>query len=66
MGFAAIVGGIGLIAFDKDTAGLTSIIATLVAFVALFIVGRTKQQRERSDKRSELSSQLRLPFRDSN
>jgi uncharacterized membrane protein len=68
LGVIAIVGGIGLIAFNKDTAGLTSIIAAFSTLAGVFIYGRYEQERERERKRRELreaSAQPRLPLEDS-
>jgi|GEM_PF-2361033 len=42
----AVCGGIYLIANDKSAAGLTAIIAALVALVAVFIVGKILESQE--------------------
>lgn len=61
---ALIVGG-GLIAFDKDTGGLTAIVGALASVVAIFIYGRRKEAEERRQKRADFRSpQLRLPSED--
>ncbi len=68
LGLVAILGGIGLIAFDKDPQGLATIITAFVALAGVFIYGRVEQRREREQKRRELkeaSESPRLPF-DSN
>ena len=63
LGMTAIVGGIGLIAFDKDAAGLASIIAALVSLAGVFIYGRWSQKQERQQKRDEFrEKQLPLPY----
>ncbi len=60
--FAALVVGGGLIAFDKDTGGLTAIIGALASVVAIFVYGRRKEAEERRQKRADLRSpRLRLP-----
>jgi uncharacterized membrane protein len=64
----AIGGGIVMVAFNKDTAGLTSIITAVTALVGVFVYGRIEQARERKEKRDELqraTENPRLPF-DSN
>jgi uncharacterized membrane protein len=69
LGVLTIGGGIGLIAFGKDTQGLTSIIAALTAYGSVFIYGRWEQRLERDRKRRELmeaEKQPRLPLEDSN
>ena len=59
---AALAVGGGLIAFDKDTGGLTAIVGALASVVAIFVYGRRKEAEERRQKRAELTSpQLRLP-----
>ena len=68
LGLVAILGGIGLIAFDKDPQGLATIITAFVALAGVFVYGRLEQKREREQKRRELreaSENPRLPF-DSN
>jgi uncharacterized membrane protein len=65
LGLVAIVGGIGLIAFDKSTQGLVAIITAFVALAAVFVYGRYEQERERERKRREAreaSAQQRLPL----
>lgn len=65
LGALAIVGGIGLIAFDKPVEGLVSIISALVVLAGVFVYGRWEQSQERARKRQELkdaSAQGRLPL----
>ena len=65
LGLVAIVGGIGLIGYDKDVQGLTAMIAAFVALAGVFIYGRRQQERERERKRREIeaaAAQPRLPF----
>jgi len=65
LGLIAIGGGIGLIAYDKDTQGLTAIIGAFVSLAGVFVYGRIEQRREREQKRRELreaSEQPTLPF----
>ncbi len=60
--FAALVVGGGLIAFDKDTGGLTAIIGALASVVAIFVYGRRKEAEERRQKRTDFTSlRRRLP-----
>ena len=69
LGVIAIVGGIGLIAFDKSTQGLVAIITAFVTLAGVFIYGRMEQERERERRRRELDEaarQPRLPLEDSN
>ena len=68
LGLITILGGIGLIAFDKDAQGLAAIITAFVGLAGVFVYGRIEQRRERAQKREELSNAAenpRLPF-DSN
>ena len=68
LGLVAILGGIGLIAFNKDPQGLATIITAFVALASVFVYGRLEQRREREQKRRELreaSENPSLPF-DSN
>ena len=68
LGLVAILGGIGLIAFDKNVEGLGTIITAFTALAGVFVYGRVEQRRERKRKRDELqqaSENPRLPF-DSN
>ena len=61
----ALIVGSGLIAFDKDTVGLTAIIGALASVVAIFVYGRRKEAEERRQKRADFTSpQLRLPNAD--
>ena len=61
----ALAVGSGLIAFDKDTGGLTAIIGALASVVAIFVYGRRKEAEERRQKRADFTSpQLRLPHDD--
>lgn len=46
----AIVGGFALIWNGKDAIGISSIIASLIGLVTVFVIGRSKQKRELSDK----------------
>lgn len=65
LGLVAILGGIGLIAFDKDVEGLSAIITAFVALASVFVYGRVEQRRERERKRDELRQSVenpRLPF----
>jgi uncharacterized membrane protein len=65
LGLVAILGGIGLIAFDKSTQGLVAIITAFGALAAVFVYGRYKQERERERIRQEArdaSVQQRLPL----
>jgi len=65
LGLVAILGGIGLIAFDKDAQGLSAIITAFVALAGVFVYGRFEQRRERERKREELrqaAENPRLPF----
>ena len=67
LGLVAIVGGIGLIAFGKDTQGLVAIISTLTALAGVFAYGRWQQAQERQRKRAEAreaAAQPRLPLED--
>ena len=67
LGVLAIGGGIGLIAFDKDTAGLTAIIVAFVSLAGVFVYGKVEQEKERARKREEMrlaSMQPRLPLED--
>ena len=69
LGLLAIGGGIGLVAFGKNTQGLVSIIAALTAYAGVFIYGKREQRLERERKRRELreaEAQPRLPLEDSN
>jgi uncharacterized membrane protein len=63
----AIGGGIALVAFNKDTAGLTAIIVALATLGSVFFYGKVEQSRERARKREELreaETQPRLPLED--
>ena len=65
LGLVAIGGGIGLIAFDKNTEGLVAIITAFVALAGVFVYGKVEQERERTRKRNELreaAMQPRLPL----
>lgn len=65
LGFIAIVGGIVLIAIDKNTQGLVAIITAFVALAGVFVYGRWEQERERERKRREAreaAENPRLPF----
>jgi uncharacterized membrane protein len=50
----AIVGGIYLIAIGKGALGLTSIISSLVALVAVFYYGKRHQKKELTEKSTAL------------
>ena len=68
LGLVAILGGIGLIAADKDASGLSAIITAFVALAGVFIYGRVEQRRERERKREEVrqaAESPRLPFESS-
>lgn len=52
----AVAVGSGLIAFDKDTAGLTVIVGALACVVAVFVYGRRKEAEERRQKRADFTS----------
>ncbi len=61
----AIIGGIGLIAFDKDAMGLAAIITAFASVAGIFIYGRYQQSKERERKRQEVreaQAQQRLPY----
>ena len=65
LGLVAILGGIGLIAYDKDAQGLAAIITAFVALAGVFVYGRVEQRRERERKREEMrqaAENPRLPF----
>lgn len=65
LGLVTTIGGIGLIAFDKDTSGLAAIIAAFVGLAGVFVYGRIEQRREREQKRQELkhaAENPKLPF----
>jgi uncharacterized membrane protein len=65
LGFAAILGGIVLIAFDKNVEGVASIITAFTALAGIFVYGRIQQRREREQKRREVreaQAQQRLPY----
>lgn len=67
LGLVAIVGGIGLIAFNKETQGLVSIITAFTALAGVFVYGRMQQAKERERKRieaREAAAQPRLPLDD--
>ena len=67
LGVLTIAGGIGLIAFDKDTAGLTAIITAFVGLAGIFVYAKIEQGRERARKQNELrqaAAQPRLPLED--
>ncbi len=61
LAFAAIAGGVILIALGKDIQGLATILTTLVALAGVFVYGRYQQNKERADKREE-QQQLQLPL----
>jgi uncharacterized membrane protein len=65
LGLIALVGGIGLIAYDKNTQGLATIITAFTSLAAVFIYGRWQQERERERKRQDAklaAESPRLPF----
>ena len=65
LGLVAIVGGIGLIAYDKEVQGLVSIVAALTALTGVYLYGRYDQAKERARKREEMkdaAAQGRLPL----
>jgi len=64
LGLITVIGGIGLIAFNKDVQGLAAIITAFTGLAGLFIYGRVEQSRERERKRREAreaAQQPRLP-----
>ncbi len=61
LGVIAIVGGVGLIAFDKSAQGLVAIISAFTALAGTFIYGRWQQQREREQKRKEAREAAEAP-----
>ena len=68
LGLVAILGGIGLIAFNKNAEGLAAIITAFASLAGVFVYGRIEQRIERQQKRRELAQAAenpRLPF-DSN
>ena len=65
LALTAIVGGITLIAYDRDAGGLATIAGALASLVAVFVYGRRKDAEEREQKRADFASpQLRLPYED--
>lgn len=65
LGLVAILGGVGLIAFDKDAQGLTAIITAFTSLGGVFVYGRWQQAQERARKRREAreaAEQPRLPY----
>ena len=67
LGLVAIIGGIVLIAFNKNAEGLTSIITAFTALAGIFVYGRWQQRQEREQKRREMKEaeqQQRLPLSD--
>ena len=65
LGLVAIVGGTGLIAYDKDVEGLVSIVSALTALTGVYLYGRYDQAKERARKREEMkdaAAQGRLPL----
>lgn len=65
LALVAIIAGVGLIAFDKDTGGLVTIIGALASVVAIFVYGRHKEAEERGKKRNDFASpRLPLPYDD--
>lgn len=61
----AILGGVWLIANDKNAEGLTAIVTAVAGLVAVYLWGRHEQARERAQKRQELkeaTAQGRLPL----
>lgn len=62
LALATIVGGIGLIAYDKDTAGLVAIITAFTALAGVFIYGRYQQSQERKQKREEQERAAKEPL----
>lgn len=46
----ALLGGLGLLALDKNIAGITALIVTVGSFAGTTIYMRQSQKRERSDK----------------
>lgn len=65
LGLVAIVGGVALIALNKDAQGLVAIITAFAALAGVFVYGRWQQQREREQKRQEVkhaAENPRLPW----
>lgn len=65
LGLIAIIGGIVLIALNKNAQGLAAIITAFVALAGVFVYGRWEQERERERKRreaKEAAENPRLPF----
>ena len=48
-----VVGGIVLIAFNKDVQGLAAIITAFIGLATVFVYGRWQQKQERERKRRE-------------
>ena len=61
LGFVTILGGIGLIAFDKDAYGLAAIVTAFVGLAGIFIYSRREQERERGQKRREMREAAENP-----
>ena len=61
LGLAALIGGIGLIAFNKSAEGLAAIITAFASLAGVFIYGRWQQQREREQKRKEAREAAEAP-----
>lgn len=63
----AVLGGIYLIANDKNVMGLAAIITAFASVAGIFVYGRYQQQQERERKRREMrerEAQQRLPYQD--
>lgn len=56
LALVTIIAGAGLVAFEKDTGGLTAIIGALTSVVAIFVYGRRKDAEERREKRADFAS----------
>jgi uncharacterized membrane protein len=65
LGGVAILGGVLLIALDKDVQGLIAILAALGTLLGAFVYGRWSQTKEREQKRREVEAaqqQMKLPL----
>lgn len=53
LGLVTIIGGIVLIALNKDALGLAAIISAFATLAGVFIYGQRQQAKERSEKRTQ-------------
>lgn len=51
IGVGGVGGGLYLTYIGKDTSGLTALLGSLASLVAVYIVGKVTQQKERENKR---------------